>query len=329
MNGFSCLWGVEMCWWCTNKECAWPCILSLVESVMSASPHHYLVEHCLWTYSECGEALCEHKMFCSPKKTDLFCMSVQFLVHIISAKTNDVELDPMKINTIANWPIPRNATVVHSFLKFVCYMATFLQKLADHTTILTPLTTKAVDCEFLAWNGEHQHAFDAFKGLVLSKKCLTVIDHKNPGENQIFVTCNASDLGTSAILSFSVSWECKAHCNWFNSTERSRAGLPHSQEGTLVDSQSPFLPANRSVRLTFQSAYQPLYIGKLLNATELVMQASLLARIPGTIWRWNCVHPWEREYSGLWHCCNLCDQVNYPSRHLCFWCHSIPNCCLK
>jgi hypothetical protein len=36
---------------------------------------------------------------------------------------------------------------------------------------------------------------------------LTTIDHEHPGENKIFVTCDASKWRTGAILSFGPSWE--------------------------------------------------------------------------------------------------------------------------
>jgi len=38
-------------------------------------------------------------------------------------------------------------------------------------------------------------------------ECLTVIDHANPGDNKIFVTTDASDLRTGALLSWGPSWE--------------------------------------------------------------------------------------------------------------------------
>jgi hypothetical protein len=54
---------------------------------------------------------------------------------------------------------------------------------------------------------EHQIAFEAIKALVVSADCLTVIDHENPEDNKIFVTCDASDWRTGAVLSFSPTWE--------------------------------------------------------------------------------------------------------------------------
>lgn len=60
---------------------------------------------------------------------------------------------------------------------------------------------------FLKWGSEQQRAFEAIKSIVLSKQCLTVIDHENLGECEIFVICDASEKGTGAVLSFGTTWE--------------------------------------------------------------------------------------------------------------------------
>ncbi|KAL4257233.1 DNA/RNA polymerase superfamily protein [Pleurotus pulmonarius] len=61
--------------------------------------------------------------------------------------------------------------------------------------------------EDMPWSDAHQQAFDGIKSLVASRECLTVIDHEDPGENRIFVTTDASDLGTGAVLSFGKDWK--------------------------------------------------------------------------------------------------------------------------
>ena len=68
---------------------------------------------------------------------------------------------------------------VRRFLGLVQYISAFLPALAEHTTV-SP------------WMAEHHDAFQAIKGLVVSRDCLTTIDHEHPGNNKIYVTCNAS-----------------------------------------------------------------------------------------------------------------------------------------
>ncbi|KAG1790917.1 uncharacterized protein HD556DRAFT_1216361, partial [Suillus plorans] len=91
---------------------------------------------------------------------------------------------------------------VRSYLGLVRYLEQFLPKLADHTRILTPLTTKAADAHWPGWTTEHQKVFDAIKRLVTGRDCLTTIDHDDIGNNKIFVTCDASDWRTGGMLSF-------------------------------------------------------------------------------------------------------------------------------
>lgn len=105
------------------------------------------------------------------------------------------------------WPIPKSATQVRGFLGLVRYVAAFLHKLADFTAILTELTYKECDKHFPAWLPKHQEAFDAIKKLVTSCDCLTVIDFDKMPEYKIFVTTDASDLCSGAVLSFGKPWE--------------------------------------------------------------------------------------------------------------------------
>jgi len=93
-----------------------------------------------------------------------------------------------------SWPVPKSASDVRAFPGLVRYIAVFLPKLAEFTAVLTPLTTKDMERSFPKWSTAHQEAFDAIKNLVVSRECLTVIDHSNPSDNKIFVTTDASDL---------------------------------------------------------------------------------------------------------------------------------------
>jgi hypothetical protein len=53
--------------------------------------------------------------------------------------------------------------------------------------------TKEACREFPIWNAKHQAAFEVIKALVVSRECLTTINHEHLGNNKVFVTCDASD----------------------------------------------------------------------------------------------------------------------------------------
>jgi hypothetical protein len=151
------------------------------------------------------DALRKAKLYCNPAKCQFYLLEVDFLGHHIS--TRGVEANSSKVSRILDWPVPKSCTDVRSFLGLVRYIAVYFPQLAEHTRLLTPLTTKEARKSFPPWTSEHQEAFDAIKALVVGRKCLTVIDHLNPGDNKIFVTCDASDWRTGATLSFGLTWE--------------------------------------------------------------------------------------------------------------------------
>jgi hypothetical protein len=151
------------------------------------------------------DCLRKHGLRLNGKKSEFFCTELDFLGHHISGR--GIEANTSKVDKILNWPVPKSASDVRAFLGLVRYIAVYLPKLAEFTSVLSPLTTKEVDKHFPTWSAEHQAAFDAVKGLVVSRECLTVIDHVNPGNNKIFVTTDASDLRTGAILSWGPTWE--------------------------------------------------------------------------------------------------------------------------
>lgn len=150
-------------------------------------------------------ALRDAELYCSLKKSTLFATEVDFLGHHISAR--GIEADNSKVERILNWPAPKSAKDVRQFLGLVRYLSVFLPNLAEQTTVLTPLTRKECNRDFPPWETHHQYAFEAIKRLVVSRECLTSIDHKTPGDNKIFVTCDASQRRTGAVLSFGPTWE--------------------------------------------------------------------------------------------------------------------------
>lgn len=150
-------------------------------------------------------ALKENSLYCNPKKTKLFSTEIRFLGHRVSAR--GIEADKGKADRIKYWPTPTNAKQVRGFLGLVRYLAAFLPKIAEHTTVLDELTKKECDKHFPPWTTRHQVAFNEIKTLVTSPACLTTIDPALMPEHKIFVTTDASDTGSSAILSFGKSYE--------------------------------------------------------------------------------------------------------------------------
>ncbi|KAJ2936381.1 hypothetical protein H1R20_g714, partial [Candolleomyces eurysporus] len=139
------------------------------------------------------------------KKSVVVASSVSFLGHVIDR--SGLHADVGKVDKIANWPVPRSVKDVRAFLGLVRYLSAFLPALAEYTAVLDPLTSSSLKNSFPDWTPAFQQAFDTIKKLVLGSDCLTFIDHDNPGNNKIFVTTDASNVATGAVLSFGPSWE--------------------------------------------------------------------------------------------------------------------------
>jgi len=149
-------------------------------------------------------ALRDARLYVNPEKTHLFCLEIDFLGHHIS--THGIEADSKKADCILNWLIPKSSTETRSFLGLVRYLADFLPSLAKHMGVLTELTTLTAEKNFPAWTNCYQTLFDAIKSIVMSRDCLTTINLSLLPEYKIFVTTDASDKHSGAILSFGKSW---------------------------------------------------------------------------------------------------------------------------
>jgi hypothetical protein len=165
------------------------------ETIAEHAEHVRMIMHCMR----------EHGLCLNEKKSKFFLLEVNFLGHHISRR--GVEASNEHVVKILDWPTPKSASQVRAFLGIVRYIAAFLPALAEHTQVLTPLTMKDCDKDFPEWTADHQAAMKAIKDLVVSRECLTVIDHDNPGTNKIYVTTDASDFCTGAVLSWGPTWE--------------------------------------------------------------------------------------------------------------------------
>ncbi|KAI3798017.1 hypothetical protein L1987_33283 [Smallanthus sonchifolius] len=88
-----------------------------------------------------------------------FCLSeVQFLGHIINA--DGIQVDPVKIEAISEWEIPKSPTEIHSFLGLAGYYRRFIQDFFRIAVPLTSLTLKSVNYE---WGPKQSKAFETLK----------------------------------------------------------------------------------------------------------------------------------------------------------------------
>ena len=138
------------------------------------------------------ELLQEHKLFLKPDKCEFEKTRVEYLGVIISH--NSVEMDPVKVAGVADWPVPSNKKEVQSFLGFVNFYRRFIQDFSHHARPLFDLTKNDVKW---SWSADARSAFDMLKNLITSAPILTSPDNARPFR----IEADSSDFATGAVLS--------------------------------------------------------------------------------------------------------------------------------
>jgi hypothetical protein len=97
-----------------------------------------LEEHCLIS-PVVMERLCEHKLYL---RHEFEKTRIEYLGIIISH--NKVEMDPVKIAGVSEWPTSTNKKEVQSFVGFINFYRRFIPNLSQHARPLFDLTMKDV-----------------------------------------------------------------------------------------------------------------------------------------------------------------------------------------
>ncbi|SGY38977.1 BQ5605_C003g02116 [Microbotryum silenes-dioicae] len=142
------------------------------------------------------DALRKADLYVSPKKTELFAAECFFLGHQITRE--GISVDPEKVQRIQHWPRPTTVRQLRGFLGLVQYLRKFINKLADLTAVLVPLTRKGVHVD-QGWTKEHGTAFQAIKATVGKLPSLHPIDHSE-GADPLWLMTDASNRGIGAAL---------------------------------------------------------------------------------------------------------------------------------
>ncbi|KAG7594099.1 Zinc finger CCHC-type [Arabidopsis thaliana x Arabidopsis arenosa] len=137
------------------------------------------------------ERLREQKLFAKLSKCSFWQRSIGFLGHIISDQ--GVSVDPEKIRSIKEWPRPKNATEIRSFLGLAGYYRRFVKGFASMAQPMTRLTGK--DTKF-QWSEECEKSFSELKSMLTSALVLTLPETDEP----YMVYTDASIMGLGCVL---------------------------------------------------------------------------------------------------------------------------------
>ena len=101
--------------------------------------------------------------------------------HIVSK--DGIETDPKKITAIKEWPIPKTATEVQSFLGFMNYYCKFLPKYAQIARPINQLVSGEnanIKKTLVKWAAECQPVFEQLKQLCSQTPALAYAIYKKP-----------------------------------------------------------------------------------------------------------------------------------------------------
>jgi transposase InsO family protein len=138
------------------------------------------------------QLLQKHELFLKPDKCEFEKTRVEYLGLIISH--NSVEMDPVKVAGVAEWPTPTNKKEVQSFLGFTNFYRRFISDFSHHARPLFDLTKNDVKWK---WSEDEQSAFDTLRKLITSAPILMSPDSSRPFR----IEADSSDFATGAVLS--------------------------------------------------------------------------------------------------------------------------------
>ena len=116
--------------------------------------HHTIV---VWVL----DILRRHWLYLKAEKCTFGQPTVEYLRLILSE--GHVEMDPVKVAGIHDWPTLRKVTEVQSFIGFVNFYRQFIQDFSHVAKPLHQLTKKG---EVWRWAGDEQKAFEELKQLI-------------------------------------------------------------------------------------------------------------------------------------------------------------------
>ena len=131
-----------------------------------------------------------------PAKCQWFKRSVKFLGHIVSEE--GVTVDPAKVSSVQNVPIPKNKTDVRSFLGLTGYYRRFIADYASRSKPLVDLTKKK---PLFQWTKEAEDAFKEMKDCLTSAPALRCPDFSS---SSLFSSSSTPMPVTMALEQFSL-----------------------------------------------------------------------------------------------------------------------------
>ena len=134
----------------------------------------------------------DNDLYLKPEKCHFHKREVEFLGVIVGK--GHIKMDPLKVQAITDWPVPRNLQQLRKFLGFGNYYKDFIDHYSSISRPLHDLTKKDVPWH---WNDEQNIAFNTLKKIFTS---YPVLRHPDPNK-QYIVDTDASLFAVGATIS--------------------------------------------------------------------------------------------------------------------------------
>lgn len=134
----------------------------------------------------------ENKLYANAEKCHFNQEEVEYL-GIIASGTG-VRVDPVKVKTVQEWPVPKSVKNIQEFVGFANFYRRFVHNYSNLAAPMYQLLKKDVPWR---WGPAEQASFQGLKDALTSSPVLRQPDIDRP----FFVECDASDYATGAVLS--------------------------------------------------------------------------------------------------------------------------------
>eukprot|EP00253_Pinus_taeda_P033939 PITA_33939 len=117
------------------------------------------------------QTLREHQLYAKYNKCDFFKEQIQYLGHIITK--DGIAVEPEKIKTIMEWPIPKDVADIRSFMGLASYYRRFVE---GFSRVAYPITSLQKKGKAFKWTTECQKSFEQLKHLLTTTPILSIAD---------------------------------------------------------------------------------------------------------------------------------------------------------
>nr|GFB76709.1 putative reverse transcriptase domain-containing protein [Tanacetum cinerariifolium] len=137
------------------------------------------------------ELLKKEKLFRKVSKCEFWLQEVHFLGHVVNSE--DIHVDPNKIEAVKNWKPPKTPTEIRSFLGLAGYYRQFI---ASFSKIAKPLTLLTQKNKKFEWGDEQKNSFQTLKDMLCDAPILAL----PKGTDDFVVYCDTSNHGFGCVL---------------------------------------------------------------------------------------------------------------------------------